>query len=272
MKKSRYPLPVVGKIFLILTTLLISFPCWASIRLIISEQLQPSITGQPRKNRDLSVDDTYKRPEPPPTGTPLGDPTPGGTRPEINCPQTPEPLTALLANNGSDFTLSEYPTFLFYIPYAAEQIDEMEFLLQDAQQNRTVYHKAIKLTDKAGIVKISIPANPDYALKLNDNYRWHFNLKLDCAESYLVVQGWIRRVSMSSQLETQLDAVPSQKYLAYQENGIWYDAIANLADLYFANPDNRELSLAWTNLLEFLQLSWVSKQPLVKSELLSPKD
>lgn len=272
MKKSQYYISLVGKIVLILTTLLTSLPSTASIRLIIAERPKQPETSQPRDDQDPSGGSTYNRPKPPETGTPKGDPTPAGTRPERNCPDTPKPLTALLANNGSDFTVSEYPTFLFYIPYSPQQIDYMEFLLQDAQQNRTVYHKAVKLTDKAGIIKISLPVNPEYALKVNENYRWHFNLKLNCADSYLVVQGWIRRVPITSLLENQLELVPSQKYLAYQEEDIWYDAIANLAELHFANPDNQKLSLAWTKLMESFKLPWVSEELLVNFELLSPKD
>ena len=65
----------------------------------------------------------------------MGTPTPATTRGDTwaNCPKTPKPLTALLANNGSDFTLSEYPTFWFYIPYAPERIGYMEFLLLDVE-------------------------------------------------------------------------------------------------------------------------------------------
>ena len=148
----------------------------------------------------------------------------------------------------------------------------MEFLVQDAKENQTVYHQAVKLTDKPGMIKISIPANREYALKLNHNYRWHFNLKLDCADSYLVVQGWIRRVQLTSELKNQLETVSSGQYLAYQKGGIWYDAIANLAVLYFANSDDQELSLAWTQLMESLNLSWVREEPLVNSELLPPKN
>ncbi len=244
-------MPLVGKILLTLLILLISFPS-------LGKQSPKLIFSQ--------------RPEPPQTRTPEGDPTPAGTRPENNCPETSKPLTALFANNGSDFTVSEYPTFWFYIPDFPQQIDYMEFLLQDAQQNRTVYHKAVKLTDKAGIIKISLPVNPEYALKVNENYRWHFNLKLNCAESYQVVQGWIRRLPMTSQLENQLEKLPSQNYLAYQKEGIWYDAIANLADLHFVNPNNQELSSAWSKLMESLNLPWVSEEGLVNFELLPPKD
>ncbi|MEM7760632.1 MAG: DUF928 domain-containing protein, partial [Cyanobacteria bacterium P01_A01_bin.40] len=63
-----------------------------------------------------------ERPEPPKTGTPSGNTTPGTTRPEISCPTTAKPLTAIVANQGQDWTVKEYPTFLFYVPYSAPEI------------------------------------------------------------------------------------------------------------------------------------------------------
>ena len=254
MKKFQPSIPIIGTILSMAVVLSISYP-------------YPSL-GRPSARLIIA-----ERPKPPLTGTPSGDPTPAATRPpETSCPETPKPLTALLANNGSDFTLSEYPTFWFYIPYPLQRIGYMEFLLRDAQEDRIVYHQALKLTDRPGFIQLPIPPDPQYALEVNKNYRWHFNLNLDCAEPYFVVQGWIRRVPMTSQLENQLEALKPQEYLAYQEGGIWYDAIANLAQLHFANPKNQELSSAWSKLLESLHLAGVSEEPLVNSELLPPKD
>ena len=256
MNKSQYFIQLTGKILLILTTLLISSPSSASMRLIISQ-----------------------RPESPYTKTPRGAPTPAATRGGgRECSQNAKPLTALFANNGSDFTVSEYPTFWFYIPYFSQQIAYMEFLVEDAKENRTVYQTTVKLTDKPGIIKLSIPDNPQYALKVNKIYRWRFYLKVNCSEvdkDWIIsrgVNGWISRVPITSQLENQLEKLPSQKYLAYQEAGIWYDAIANLGEQHFTNRENKQLSSAWTQLLESLNRTGVSEEPLVNSELLPPKD
>ncbi|MGB3758348.1 MAG: DUF928 domain-containing protein [Rivularia sp. (in: cyanobacteria)] len=189
-------------------------------------------------------------PAAPDTGTPTGTSTPGGSRPQNNCPQTNLPLRALVANNGKDFTVSEYPNLLFNVPYAANQIRNIEFALKDPAEMKTVYRTAIKLTGKPGIVKVSIPQQSKYALITNKDYRW--NLILYCVgnktdEPDQNLMGWIRRVPMTSQLQ-------SQKYQSYIQNNIWYDGISLLAENYFANPNNSKLKADWNNLSK--SLTW----------------
>ena len=210
-----------------------------------------------------------ERPKPPQTGTPSGNTTPGATRPEANCPKTSKPLTAIFANQGQDFTLEEYPTFFFYIPYNLQQIALMEFLLLDETQTKTIYHTSIKLSKQPGIIKIQLPPETDNTLAINKTYNWRFNL--DCQPDKtiapdLILQGWIRRIASNSQLEHELKSAKFQEYLVYQNQGIWYDAISNLAELHFANPENSELTQAWTDTLESLELDWVISEPLVDSE------
>ena len=228
----------------------------------------PSLAGQ------TSRSSFSQRPKPPDTGTPSGNSTPATTRPRITCQETNKPLTALLANNGSDLTVSEYPKFWFYIPYASEKISYIEFLLLNGNERETIYHTAVKLKEQPGLIEIVIPAEPKYALKVNENYRWRFNL--DCepehrTEPDLVVNGWIRRIPLNPQLKNQLEAVKPQQYSIYRDNFIWYDAIALLAELHFAEPENREWKDAWANLLQSLDLEWVIPEPLADSELLPPE-
>lgn len=214
--------------------------------------------------------------EPPPapnTGTPKGDPTPGTTRPQAACPKTSKPLTALMANNGSDYTLSEHPTFWFYVPYAPDQISYIEFLLLDGKERQTIYRTALKLTEKPGIIKIKIPSESQYSFKFNEIYRWYF--KVSCKPGLtnqpgLVVDGWVQRQSINLHLRNQIEVARPKEYLIYRENAFWYDAIANLAQQYFANPENRQLNEDWTKLLEFLGYAWVVQEPFVNSVLLPP--
>ena len=227
-----------------------------------------SVTGQ--TSRYL----VSQLPKPPDTGTPSGKSTPATTRPRITCQETDKPLTALLANNGSDLTVSEYPKFWFYIPYPSEKISYMEFLLLNSTERQTIYHKAVKLKEQPGLIEIAISAEPQYALKVNENYRWRFNL--DCEpdstiEPDLVVNGWVRRIPLNPQLANQLETVKPEQYSIYRDHFIWYDAIAILAELHFAAPENRELSEAWANLLQSLDLEWVTPEPLAESELLPPE-
>lgn len=210
-----------------------------------------------------------QKPEPPKTGTPGGNPRPGTTRPALNCPRTQTPLTAIVANNGSDFTSSAQPTLWFYVPYRPAQISHLEFLLLDGSERKTIYRTLIQMTHQSGIVKVTMPAQSEYALALNQNYRWRLNL--DCApdttvEPDLMVEGWIRRIAVDARSNPKSDA-PLQQYSTYVKAGLWYDAINHLAEHYFANPEDTRLRAAWTELLKDLGFAEVSASPLARFDL-----
>lgn len=212
-------------------------------------------------------------PTPPDTGTPEGDQTPGTTRPQANCKETNQPLTAIFANRGNDFTLSEYPTFWFYIPYAAQDIKYMEFLLIDETKKETIYHTAVQLAQQPGIIKVTIPSTPEYALKLNHTYYWRLNLNCKSSSTNQpdFVRGWVRRVPSNPQLDSQ-NSVNLNRYLGYRKNNIWYDAITELAELWFINPNNPELNQAWIELLKELGFEDIISEPLVQSQQLEPPE
>jgi hypothetical protein len=205
-------------------------------------------------SQSVSSNNPSQLPTPPNTGTPKGSPTPGTTRPQAVCPKTKKPLTALVANNNNDYTLSAYPTFWFYVPYASEQISSLEFILLDGLERETIYQADVKLTDKPGIIKVTLPSQESYALKVQENYRWY--LMLNCKphnseEPDLVVNGWIQRVKATQS----------------PENSIWYDKINNAAQAYFTNPDSQESNQVWNDILKTLGYQWIIQEPLVDSSL-----
>ena len=207
-----------------------------------------------------------ERPKPPKTGTPSGNTTPGTTRPETNCPATPKPFTAIVANQGEDFTTRKHPTFLFYVPYSSFEISLMEFLLLDETQTKTIYRTSINANPQAGIVKIQLPTAASQALAVNTTYHWRFNL--DCEPNQtivpdLILQGWIRRIPLSAEINNQLQSSQSPEYLVYQRQGIWYDAISDLAESHFANPENSNLAQAWADTLKLLKIDWIIGESLV---------
>ncbi|MBV6622416.1 MAG: DUF928 domain-containing protein [Rivularia sp. (in: Bacteria)] len=207
-------------------------------------------------------------PAAPDTGTPVGTSTPGGSRPNTNCPETKSPLRALIANNGKDFTVAEYPHLLFNVPFTEKKISNIEFVLKDPAELKTVYRTAIKLKGKPGIMKVSIPQQSQYALKANKDYRW--NLILYCLgnktdEPDQVLTGWIRRIPTTSQLTTQ-------EYQSYIENNIWYDGISLLAQNYFANPENSKLKVDWNNLSKSLKWGNLDNKGFAEIVLVEPEE
>ena len=182
-------------------------------------------------------------PPPPPTGTPKGNHTPGTTRAPNICPVTSQPLTALMANRGNDFTTAEYPSLWFYVPYSNRQQQYLEFSLFDGRERQLIYRTAIELPDRPGMIQLKIPT----ALKQSQMYRWYLNFGCDRAMNHgfdLFVSGWIKRVGKD-------------------EKVVWYDAIDDLATRHFANPTNAELQHAWGEMLTNLNAAQLIDMPLV---------
>ncbi|BAZ10288.1 hypothetical protein NIES4071_21030 [Calothrix sp. NIES-4071] len=206
-------------------------------------------------------------PKPPSTGTPKGNSSPGTTRPEVTCKQTSKPLTALNANNGNDYTVSENPSFWFYVPYTQDDVKRVEFLLLDGQETTTIYRTEIKLAAKPGLIKVSLPANSQNSLKPNQNYRWYLMLSCRASRSDepdVVVDGWIQRKIFDSNPQVN----KSQKFIFYTKNNIWYDAINDLAQQRFQNPNNTDIQNAWKNLLKLLGKDWVAQEQFVDAAIM----
>ncbi|EAZ88725.1 DUF928 domain-containing protein [Crocosphaera chwakensis] len=204
-------------------------------------------------------------PPAPETGTPPGKPTPGGTRPDAICQNTSLPLTALAAYNGKDFTVSSHPTFWFYIPYQPQDIKEIQFIIEDPQQNslKNIYQTSLQLSQGSGLMKIPVLKQPQYALEVDKLYRW--KLIAYCTgnttdDPDLVLEGWVKRVPISAELNNQLNSAEKEDYLIYQDNEIWYDAINTLAEQYFTNPEDSDLNKAWLNLLEAINQEKLSQE------------
>jgi hypothetical protein len=208
-------------------------------------------------------------PTAPDTGTPRGNSTPGTTRrPRDTCPSVAKPLTALVANNGKDYTLSSHPNFWFYIPYSADRIHSLEFLLLDEAESETIYKTTVRLTDNSGIIKISLPPKPQYALEVGQKYRWYFLLNCEndaSLEPDLAIDGWVQRIPTTPEIEAQLRLNANFPYLTYERHQIWFDAIDSLASVYLTAPNRPEYESAWVRLWQSLRYQWLIPESLVGS-------
>ena len=224
---------------------------------------------------DNRMDSAAGLPQAPDTGTPEGHTQPGTRRPEAACAETEVPLTAVVANNGRDFTISEYPTFLFYVPFESKKIEYMEFVLLDEGERQTIYRTAVELEGEPGIVKVTVPEGPDRALAEGDNYRWYF--KLDCLPDRseapdLVVDGWVRYVGGDGLALGGTGEGSVGDYRTYAECEYWYDAISALAGLHFGGTGDGELAEDWSGLLESLGHGSLVGMPMVESRLLPAEE
>ena len=202
-----------------------------------------------------------------------GDPTGrrrGGTS-RGDCPSLKTPITALVAGEDTDnksfigSTLAQYPTFWVYLPELPNNIRSGEFVLQN-QQGSDILRQAIALPGKSGIIGISLPQNPQLALRTNSKYHWYFNVYCDTPQknSAYVVDAWVRRLAPTAEIQRQLSGAKSPQYNVYAANNIWYDAVNNLAQKRLTNPNDATLAEDWGKLLKSVGLSELTSAPIIQ--------
>jgi len=176
-------------------------------------------------------------------------------------------FTALVPENKIARTVSDYPTFFFYLPQPNAEL--AEFILQDENGNQ-IYGQALTIKNLSGVIGVSIPANTNVPpLEVGKKYTWVFSLVCDPEDRAAdkVEKGTVRRVELSADILRQLDAAdPRQKIVIYAENGIWQDAVGNLAAARRANPNDKDLAADWESLLDSVTLRAIAKEPIVEKE------
>ncbi|MBD2412327.1 hypothetical protein FACHB389_25060 [Nostoc calcicola FACHB-389] len=220
---------------------------------------------------------TFQQPPVPPGRAPGGRVRGGATRGgDFACPATTPDLTALVpfteeadavVNVWAQTTL-EHPSWFFYVPYTKNVASAVEFVLQentDSKDSKEIYRKTIALPDKPGVIQVSLPSTAP-ALALNKQYRWFFSINCDKRKNapWTFVEGVIQRVDLSQSIVKELEtAEPLKRYAIYAQNGIWYEALATLAQLRQKNPKDTAVEAQWQNLLASIRLDDVAKKPLL---------
>jgi hypothetical protein len=176
-------------------------------------------------------------------------------------------LTALVPKNKIARTVSDYPTFFFYLPQTEAEL--AEFILEDESGNQ-IYQQDLTIKNLSGVIGVTIPANTNVPpLEVGKNYTWKFTVVCDPddrAADQLEI-GVVRRVELSADILSQLEnADPRQKTFIYAENGIWQDALSNLAATRRANPNAPVFQTDWESLLDSVTLGSIAKEPIVEME------
>ncbi|MCC5636560.1 DUF928 domain-containing protein [Nostoc sp. CHAB 5844] len=194
---------------------------------------------------------TFNEVDPPDNGTPT---TQGGTGSRGNClvPDNKPQLTSLAGNRRLRLTTNSHPTFWVYVPYTAK--DSLgEFSLHDGENE--IYRTKFQLPATSGIVGVALPKQVA-ALQIGKTYRWYFDVHCTVANARdeltpASVTGIIQRVAVSEKLAQALKSVdsPLTGVAAYAEQGIWYNALTQLAELRLSSPQNKDFQAAWLQLL-----------------------
>jgi hypothetical protein len=206
-----------------------------------------------------------------PGGTPTGRQRGGAVR--DRCPNVDQPLTALVpaTNEGIPFvepTISERPSFWFYVPYFPASQRNAEFVLIDGNEDN-VYAATFPLTQPPGIVSLQLPPTVP-PLQEGKQYRWVFSVICNPANrsADATVNGWVERVPVSVALSNQLQAATDKEQVfIYAEQGLWYETLTSFAQLQRTNSLDGELKGNWQDLLRTIGLpenipqSWATYSP-----------
>ncbi|HTL88745.1 MAG TPA: DUF928 domain-containing protein [Leptolyngbya sp.] len=183
-----------------------------------------------------------------------------------DCEATPERLTALVPEYAKTvqgkklpsqvwgLTAAARPMLWFYQPYAKASIASLQVILRDEanRSNPVIYRASLPPAQTSGIQGVALT---DVPLDVNKTYHWYLKLTMNCTvPEPIFAEGWVQRVP--------LDAPAS--LAVYAEKGIWYDAIATVAQSRQTNPTDPALLQDWTNLLQSIQLDSIASQPFVK--------
>jgi Domain of Unknown Function (DUF928) len=211
-------------------------------------------------------------PPPPPQdqGAPTGRSRGGASRDPL-CGTGNQLLTALVPSlPGEEMleivwarTVSDRPAFWFYVPYTLNPNIPLEFILKDAQ-NQVLYQTTFEVAESSpGIVKFTLP---DTVAPLEIDKMYHWDFRVYCHPTTPVfVGGWIQRIALDRALESQIEAAtPREQIALYAENGIWYEALSNLAEQRQLEPEDPQLIEDWNSLLESVGLQDIATESIVE--------
>ncbi len=174
--------------------------------------------------------------------------------------KTLPPLTALIPEgNAPEQTISEHPTFWFYVPYTQMNRFSARLIVQ-TDQEQEVLSVPVRLPKVPGVISVKIPAT-NAPLEVNKLYKWTF--QVECTDPADQVSGKIQRVAMSATKIKQIEAAPPRQQAAlYIENGIWSDALTVLGNKRRATPQDQTLTQEWMNLLNQIKLKNIATQAI----------
>lgn len=189
-------------------------------------------------------------------------------------------LSPLIPSEAMAFTVSEYPSFFWYVPEPSE-LDEsssegrstVRFVLIDENQN-IVYQKKLS-APTAGIMSHKLSPEDAAPLAENQQYRWLVSMVCDAEDPSAnpLIDGWVERIPVSEELQAQLDnATENDRPSIYAREGIWHEALTSLAQLRHKNPNDETILSRWSEFLRSVNLGEFTEEPLIGPEaIVEPK-
>lgn len=235
-----------------MSALLIATPAFMLLGSVSSAQVAPTLQAvtvngkqvesefTPPQDSDAGDDfistSTGTHFRPPRDSQPLSGPTTSGGSRQGSCLGFAETAFTAFGPRNAEFvvgqTVSRYPTFVWYLPESDQPFDVIFRLLapNDADIPVPIFEETLNYTP--GFVSYQLPETEE-ALSSGVNYRWQ--VIVECNPAYpsraLVQELPFEVVTPTTALSQALSAATTdtERAVAYGQTGIWYDAIAQVA-------------------------------------------
>ncbi len=183
------------------------------------------------------------------------------------CAQTDRSVfKAILPATNQGQTIADYPTFYWHQSNLSFSWMRFELYATQNQQPESfpLYSSTFRIKGGSNpLTSLTLPENAGLPpLEVNREYLW--KVTLICSKngpddetadgSQQSVQGWVTRVASSAILDSQLVRA-KHPYDAYAAEGLWYDAIHDLATRLQEDPQDEQLVSDWKDLLKEIELS-----------------
>lgn len=167
-------------------------------------------------------------------------------------------LTPLLPPNKFGLTVSSNPTFFAYIPKTSAIA--VEFTLENSL-GKGLARKTVTLISTPSIVNVQFEKTP---LEVGKDYKWLISVICETGDPEdTFSEGIIRRINPDSTLLSKLEKASAiERVSLYAKFGIWYEAIAELANLRLSQPNSPELKTSWLTLLKSTSLESIANTSL----------
>jgi len=193
--------------------------------------------------------------------------TVGGASRGEQCPLDSQeidlPITPLLPVSSQALTVKSHPTLLVYLPKTSA--NKVYFAVRDENEDYD-YQTILPVKTSAGIASFTLPKDAP-ELSMEKQYQWSLILMCDgkLRPDSPVAKGNIKRVVANAYMTQKLPNSDLLESAAiYGQAGIWYDTVADLAQLKMTQPNNDGVSANWKNLLIQAGLGKVAKAELVE--------
>lgn len=194
-----------------------------------------------------------------PTGKGMPSDTAGGaSRDRGRCPRDTTgaitPITLLTPDTKGGATYAERPTFMAYVAQTTAR--KVFFSVRDSQ-GQYHYQTMQALPAQPGLVRFELPAS---ATALKPGQQYHWSVVLVCGATLRPdsprMDGWVERLEQAAPSQAKTLA-PLERAQLYYDQGVWYDALAAVANARQTQPGDRTTQAAWQDLLRNVGLGQV---------------